>query len=98
MRQRQNSLWVATTQGLYRIRGTEVDHYENTDGLSSNWVRGILEDREGNVWVATSQGIDMFRDLRVKSISTARECSRAQWNRWLLRRTVTSGLERTPCR
>lgn len=66
---RQNSLWVATTQGLYRIRGTEVDHYENTDGLSSNWVRGILEDREGNVWVATSRGIDMFRDLRVKSIS-----------------------------
>jgi signal transduction histidine kinase/ligand-binding sensor domain-containing protein len=66
---RQNSLWVGTTQGLYRIRGTEVDHYENADGLSSNWVRRILEDREGNVWVATSRGIDMFRDLRVKSIS-----------------------------
>ena len=66
---RQNGLWVGTTHGLYRIRGTEVDHYENADGLSSNWVRGILEDREGNVWVATSRGIDMFRDLRVKSIS-----------------------------
>ena len=35
----QDSLWVATTQGLYPIRGTEVDHYENTDGLSSNWVK-----------------------------------------------------------
>ena len=66
---RQNSLWVGTTQGLYRIRGTEVDHYENADGLSSDWVAGVLEDREGNVWVATSRGIDMFRDLRVKSIS-----------------------------
>ena len=66
---RQNSLWVGTTQGLYRIRGTEVDHYGTTDGLSSNWVTRIFEDREGNVWVATSRGIDMFRDLRVKSIS-----------------------------
>ncbi len=66
---RQNNLWVGTTQGLYRIRGTEVDHYENADGLSSDWVNGIFEDREGNVWVATSRGIDMFRDLRVKSIS-----------------------------
>jgi signal transduction histidine kinase/ligand-binding sensor domain-containing protein len=66
---RQNSLWVGTTQGLYRIRGTEVDHYVNADGLSSDWVTGIFEDREGNIWVATSRGIDMFRDLCVKSIS-----------------------------
>jgi signal transduction histidine kinase len=66
---RQNGLWVGTTHGLYRIRGTEVDHYDAADGLSSDWVRRILEDREGNVWVATSRGIDMFRDLRVKSIS-----------------------------
>ena len=68
-RDRQNSLWIATNQGLYRIRGAEVDHYRSSDGLSSDWVTGILEDREGNIWVVTSHGIDMFRDLRVKSIS-----------------------------
>jgi len=66
---RQNSLWVGTTQGLYRIRGTDVDHYGSTDGLSSDYVNEIFEDREGNIWVTTSQGLDMFRDLRVKSIS-----------------------------
>jgi len=66
---RQDSLWVGTTGGLYRIRGTEVDHYESANGLSGDWVKKIFEDREGNVWVATSRGIDMFRDLRVKSFS-----------------------------
>ncbi|MGA7521102.1 MAG: two-component regulator propeller domain-containing protein [Acidobacteriaceae bacterium] len=66
---RENSLWVGTTEGIYRIRGAEVDHFGDADGLSSNAVYQIFEDREGNLWVLTSQGVDMFRDLRVKSIS-----------------------------
>lgn len=67
---RDNTLWVGTTDdGIYRIRGDEVDHFGTADGLSSDWVNGFFEDREGNLWVVTSQGLDMFRDLRVKSIS-----------------------------
>jgi signal transduction histidine kinase/ligand-binding sensor domain-containing protein len=71
---RQKNLWVGTAnQGLYRIRGTDVDHYGAAEGLSSDVVmagtRGILEDREGNIWVVTARGLDMFRDLRVRSIS-----------------------------
>jgi signal transduction histidine kinase/ligand-binding sensor domain-containing protein len=66
---RQNSLWVGTERGLYKIRGAEADHFDSADGLSSDLVRSIFEDREGNIWAATSRGIDMFRDLRVKSIS-----------------------------
>jgi len=70
---RQNSLWVGTTnQGIYRIRGKEVEHFRITDGLSSDSVWTFFEDREGNLWVATSQGLDMFRDLHVSSFS-ARE-------------------------
>lgn len=65
----QNHVWVGTTRGLYRIRGTDVDHYGSTEGLSSDFVQQIFEDREGNVWVATPQGLDMFRELPVKSIS-----------------------------
>jgi signal transduction histidine kinase/ligand-binding sensor domain-containing protein len=68
-RDRQNSLWVGTSQGLFRIRGADVDHYGSADGLSADYIYGIFEDREGNLWVATAQGIDMFRDLRVRSVS-----------------------------
>ena len=65
---RENTLWVGTTsQGLYRIRGRQMDHFGSSDGLSSEFVseNGIHEDREGNVWVATSQGLDCFRDQPV---------------------------------
>ena len=66
---RQNSLWVGTSQGLYKIHDTKVDHYGTAEGLSSDYINWIFEDREGNLWVTTSQGLDMFRDLRVSSIS-----------------------------
>jgi signal transduction histidine kinase/ligand-binding sensor domain-containing protein len=64
---RKNTLWVGTSQGLYRIRGRQVDHYGSSDGLSGDDVSnmGVYEDREGNIWVATSQGLDCFRDLPV---------------------------------
>jgi signal transduction histidine kinase/ligand-binding sensor domain-containing protein len=68
---RENALWVGTAKnGIYRIYHDKVEHFGNTDGLSSDFVYRIFEDREGNVWVATSKGIDSFRDLRVVSFST----------------------------
>jgi signal transduction histidine kinase/ligand-binding sensor domain-containing protein len=70
---RQGNLWVGTRHGLYRIRGTDVDHYGIAEGLSSDVVipsqSGVFEDREGNIWVLTPRGLEMFRDLRVRSIS-----------------------------
>jgi signal transduction histidine kinase/ligand-binding sensor domain-containing protein len=68
---RENGLWVGTAKnGIYRIYHDRVEHFGSTDGLSSDFVYRIFEDREGNVWVATSKGIDSFRDLRVVSFST----------------------------
>ncbi len=68
---RENALWVGTTQGLYRIRGRQVDHFGSSDGLSSDSVSlmGLYEDREGNMWVATSLGLDCFRDLPTTTYS-----------------------------
>jgi signal transduction histidine kinase/ligand-binding sensor domain-containing protein len=68
---RQNTLWVGTFgHGLYRIYGREVDHFGSSDGLSSDVVFGLFEDREGNLWVATNKGIDCFRDLQITTFST----------------------------
>ncbi len=67
---RQGNLWVGTNnRGIFRIHGTDVDHFGTADGLSSDYVIEFFEDREGNLWVATSKGLDMLRDLRVTSIS-----------------------------
>jgi len=69
---RQGSLWVGTlNQGLYRIHGTDVDHFGSANGLSSDSVNNIFEDREGGLWVATSKGLDMLRDLPVSTFSAS---------------------------
>lgn len=63
---RDGALWVGTLgQGLYRIRGRHVDRFRKADGMSSDTVNKIYEDREGNVWVATPKGVDCFRELLV---------------------------------
>jgi len=67
---RDGSLWVASRgKGLYRVHGDSVDHYGRTDGLSSDAVNLLFEDREGILWAGTSNGIDSFRDPRVTTFS-----------------------------
>jgi len=69
---RDGNLWVASRgKGLYRIRGEEVEHYGRSDGLSSDSVHLMFEDREGIVWVGTSNGLDSFRDARVVTTSSS---------------------------
>src|SRR5271165_3607215 len=68
---RDGSLWIGTTgEGLFRITGNVVDHYGRAEGLSSNSVDAVFEDREGILWAAGPGAIDKFRDPPVASFST----------------------------
>lgn len=68
---RERALWIGTLdQGIYRIHGDRVDHFNAADGLSSKSVWSFYQDREGSIWVATSEGVDCFRDIPVSSFST----------------------------
>jgi signal transduction histidine kinase/ligand-binding sensor domain-containing protein len=67
---RDQNLWVGTWgKGLYRIHGETVDHFGEADGLSSDNVVELYEDREGILWVVTSDGLDSFRDINVTTFS-----------------------------
>ena len=66
----KQSLWVGTSNGLYRIHDGVADHYGAADGLSGDTVAALYEDREGNLWVVTDGGIDMFRDTPVLTYTT----------------------------
>src|SRR5271166_2013098 len=69
------SLWVASVgKGIFRIRGDVVEHYGRTDGLSSDTVTALFQDREGIVWAATTNGIDSFRDPRIVTFSAVEGC------------------------
>ena len=65
------NLWVASLgKGLFRLRGDVVEHYGRTEGLSSDVVGALFEDREGIIWAATTNGVDSFRDPRIVTFST----------------------------
>ena len=67
---RDQNLWVGTVaNGLYRVHGETVDHFGKVDGLSSDSVDQLYQDREGILWVATSNGIDSFTDRNVTTFS-----------------------------
>jgi len=70
LRDRSGGLWVGTKdRGLLHVHQGRADHFAQADGLSSDFIEGLFEDREGNVWVATASGLDRFRDFAVSTIS-----------------------------
>jgi len=71
----RGNLWVATQgQGLWRIRGAKdgtaatVDVVNVEDGLASNAVHSLLEDREGNIWLGTHAGLQRLTPHRVTPV------------------------------
>jgi signal transduction histidine kinase/ligand-binding sensor domain-containing protein len=68
---RDGNLWLGTLgQGIFRIQGEVVDHYQRTEGLSGDTVIDLLEDREGLIWAVTTNGIDSFRDPAIATFSS----------------------------
>lgn len=56
-----NDLWVGTSYGLNRVvfsqDSTYIKEYTDKDGLISNTIHGILEDKNNNIWISTNHGI-----------------------------------------
>ena len=67
---RHDGLWIGTNdRGLLHVRQGQADHFSRLDGLTSDSVSALFEDREGNVWVGTNEGLDRFREPAVAIIS-----------------------------
>ena len=69
LRDRQQTVWLATHSGLFRTRDGSTRHYTVADGLSSELLCCMHEDRAGNLWVASDRGLDRFRDGRFHPIT-----------------------------
>jgi signal transduction histidine kinase/ligand-binding sensor domain-containing protein len=69
LRDRHGALWIATSYGLlYSYQGVTrlITH---SDGLSSDGVFEIFEDREGTIWAGTTSGLDSFHELPFASLA-----------------------------
>lgn len=76
---RDGALWVPTLgDGLRRVSrveplarqlidadGNAAQRFVARDGLTSDYITAIIQDREGNIWVGGSRGLDRFRASRL---------------------------------
>jgi len=67
MHDRNDTMWLGTRgEGLWRVRhdvksrDVSIQRITVNEGLSSNIVRSVFEDRDGNVWVGTESGLHRF--------------------------------------
>ncbi|HEV8062409.1 MAG TPA: two-component regulator propeller domain-containing protein, partial [Gemmataceae bacterium] len=67
----QNNMWIGTGKaGLMRVRNQQWQMLTAADGLSSNAILSLYEDREGSLWVGTSGGLDQLRDTKFVTYTT----------------------------
>lgn len=72
---RQGAVWIGTLEGLQRLYQGRVETLTTQQGLTSNYVRDLLEDAEGNLWVGTESGLDRYRDGLISVWDAARGLS-----------------------
>ncbi len=65
------SLLVGTYEnGLYLLgEGGAITHFTRADGMSSDQVGSLCEDREGNIWIGTGNGLDALRVRKVEMLN-----------------------------
>ena len=81
MRDRNGGLWIGTLdQGLLHVHDGKTTRFAQSDGLSSDIVLALFEDREGNAWVGTTNGLDRFHASVVSTISASEGLSTPAWS------------------
>ncbi len=74
-------------QGLILMLPTgEVLNFNRNNGLPSDWVRAVCEDREGNLWVGTGSGLAVLRAGKVATVNAP--------DQWQKRAVLTIGTAR----
>jgi two-component system sensor histidine kinase ChiS len=56
-------LWIGTIGGglnRFDYESGKFERYTISDGLPSNNINGILEDKDGNLWLSTNNGLSRF--------------------------------------
>ena len=81
IRDRNGGLWIGTAaHGLVHSYEGKTSRFTSADGLSSDEVLALFEDREGTIWVGTSEGIDRFRQWPVTPLLVNQGLSNANTN------------------
>jgi ligand-binding sensor domain-containing protein/signal transduction histidine kinase len=67
---RQRNLWIATNgAGLFRLHASELARFSTQNGLASNAVSCVFEDRAGTIWACTDRGMARIVNDQIETLS-----------------------------
>ncbi len=66
-------------RGVYRYDGKSLVNFTTNDGLVSDRIRGIQEDKAGNVYFTTYEGISRFDGRAFTTLSTPAKADPKEW-------------------
>jgi signal transduction histidine kinase/ligand-binding sensor domain-containing protein len=52
----------------WQFHNSEIEAFTQKDGLTSDYIYSVLQDREGNIWIGTSGGLDRFSESPIVSM------------------------------
>jgi ligand-binding sensor domain-containing protein/signal transduction histidine kinase len=68
---RDGSLWVATVNGIFRVKGGTCQQWSVPEGLSWSKVHWIFEDNDGAIWAGAPTGMSRLKNNRIRNITRA---------------------------
>ena len=68
---RDGALWIASINGIFRVRDGRYRHWSIPEGLSWDKVHCVCEDADGTVWAGLLTGIARLKDDQIRNISHA---------------------------
>ncbi|VTR94154.1 Uncharacterized protein OS=Phaeodactylibacter xiamenensis GN=IX84_27095 PE=4 SV=1: Reg_prop [Gemmata massiliana] len=81
MQAKNDTYWFGSNdRGAYRYDGKSLVNFTTKDGLVSNQIRGVQEDKSGNVYFATYEGISRFDGRAFTTLAASEKADPKEWN------------------
>ncbi len=79
---KNNDYWFGSNdRGVYRYDGKSLVNFTTKDGLVSNRIRGVQEDKAGNIFFTTYEGLSKFDGQAFTTLSVAAGSAPTDWKK-----------------
>ncbi len=65
---REGNFWLATTNGLRRLRRQLITSLSVKDGLNRNEVYPLIQTRKGDIFIGTVEGVNRYADGKITNL------------------------------